>query len=64
MPESAEDNIDLFKELFIEDQRTARDQWPSRLPRFTYKPTKWKEEIATSVDNELAQLLMIVPKEI
>ena len=34
------------------------------MPRFDYTPTKWKKEIATTVDNELAQLLMVVPKEI
>ena len=53
-----------FSDGFIADQRTARDRWPKDLPRFDYKPTHWKQGIATAVDNELAQLLMIVPKEV
>ena len=63
-PEREEENIELFKSTFIEDQRTARDQWPNDLPHYEYKPTQWKKETATAVDRELAQMLMIVPKEV
>ena len=37
--------MDIFRETFIEDSRTARDYWPDteKMPRFKYAPTKWKK---------------------
>ena len=37
--------MDIFRETYIEDSRTARDFWPGydRMPRFKYRPNQWKK---------------------
>ncbi len=63
-PKREQEYIEIFKSTYIEDQRIARDEWPRDMPRFDYEPTPWKMEVSTAVDREVAQMLMIVPKEI